>query len=91
MIKPGATLQVERIALHKLQIREYQTRYPDRLTHYINLMSTNPGDPGVICVKPQPGGAYEVLDGHHRFCAMIMTGRAEALCLVINETTEEQQ
>lgn len=85
MIKPGAAIEVKRIPLRQLHVREYQTRYPDRLLHYIDLLTREAGDPGVICVKPQPHGTYEILDGHHRYCALVMTGRPEALCLVINE------
>ena len=41
--------------------------------------------PGLISVKPRGDGYYEILDGHHRYCAHILAGRCEALCLVIEE------
>lgn len=85
MIKPDATLEVRRIPLRLLHVREYQSRYPDRLLHYIDLLSKDHGDPGVVCVKPHDNGTYEILDGHHRYCAMVMTGRTTVLCLVIDE------
>lgn len=88
MILPGAHLEVQRIPLHQLRVYENQQRYPDRLMHYVGLLARHAGDPGVICVKPREDG-YEILDGHHRFCALIINGREDALCLVIDEDNAE--
>jgi hypothetical protein len=90
MIQPGADLELKRIPLHQLHVYENQQRYPDRLMHYIGLLTRHDGDPGVIAVKPR-GNGYEILDGHHRYCALIITGREDALCLVIDEDTEARQ
>ena len=85
MIKQGARLHIRRVMLSDLRVHEYQRRYPDRLAHYLALLEHNDTDDlGVIHVKPQPGG-YEILDGHHRYCALVMSGRPDALCLVIDE------
>lgn len=85
MIKRDATLRIERLPVSALQVHEYQRRYPDRLAHYLALLEQNTMDDlGIIHVKPRPGG-YEILDGHHRYCALIMSGRTNALCLVISE------
>lgn len=85
VIKHDANLTIQRIMLSDLRVYEYQRRFPDRLAHYIALLEQNErGDLGVIHVKPRDHG-YEVLDGHHRYCALVMSGRADALCLVIDE------
>jgi hypothetical protein len=85
MIKAGARLTIKRLPLHQLQVHENQQRYPGQLTRYLALLQENTTDDlGVIHVKPRASG-YEILDGHHRYCALIMSGRADALCLVIEE------
>ena len=73
-----------------MHVTECQARYPERVLHYINLLQRSPNDaPGLISVQPSRlhPGMFELLDGHHRFCAHIATGRADALCLVIEEPT----
>jgi hypothetical protein len=89
MIKRGAGLQVTRVPLSLIVVTEHQVRYPDKLNLYIKLCLEHPeDDPGVIFLKRMknvPGVLYEILDGHHKFCALIMTGRIDALCLIIEE------
>lgn len=85
MIKRDAELTLKRIPISDLRVFEYQERYPDRLTHYLELLANNDvDDPGIILVKPRDYG-YEVLDGHHRYVACVMKGRPDALCLEIKE------
>lgn len=85
MIKQGAKLKVRRIPLQKLRVYEHQIRYPDRLTHYLNLLDHNHTDDlGLIMVKHRKHG-YEILDGHHRYVALVMSGRTDALCVEIRE------
>lgn len=85
MIKRNAKLDIQRLKLSQLQVYEYQERYPDRLTHYLGLLARNTtDDPGLILVKPREHG-YEILDGHHRYVALVMSGREDALCVVIDE------
>lgn len=91
MITEGSKFEFQRIPVADIRVTEYQERYPDRLSHYINLMLANPNDsPGFILVKRMRDCAstYEVLDGHHRFVSHIMTGRSTALCIVIEEPNE---
>ena len=88
MIRADARLSIRRIPLSDLHVYENQQRYPDRLTHYVRLLlePSNVGtDPGIIHVKERANG-FEILDGHHRYCALIMAGRPDALCLVIDES-----
>ena len=88
MIRPGSGLMIDRIPLAWLHVTEYQQRYPDRVMHYVKLLNEHPdADPGIIHVQHHDGG-YEILDGHHRYCALIIAGRPNALCLIINEPKE---
>lgn len=85
MIKRNAKLDILRLQLSQLHVYEYQERYPDRLTHYLGLLARNKSDdPGLILVKPREHG-YEILDGHHRYVALVMSGREDALCVIIDE------
>lgn len=86
MIKADASLSIKRLGLHEIQIKEFQVRYPDRLAHYITLLQANPDQyAGLLSVAPSDThtGMYALLDGHHRYVASIMTGREDALCVVI--------
>lgn len=86
MIKRGAQLTVARVPISQMRITEYQKRYPDRLTHYLRLLEQNESDDlGVIYLKPF-GMDFEVLDGHHRYVAYVMSGRSDALALIIDES-----
>lgn len=88
MILPDAMLSITRIPLSRLIVTEHQPRHFDRLKHYYDLLILPENAhkaPGLISVKPRGDGYYEILDGHHRYCAHILAGRCEALCLVIEE------
>lgn len=88
MIKPDAVLRIERIPLERLQVKEYQRRYPDRLLMYIQSLHDHPGEyAGILSVVPSDThpGMFTILDGHHRYCASIFTGRPDALCVIIEE------
>lgn len=88
MISPAARLAVRRLPLDCLQVKEHQMRYATQLARYIELLEAHPGQyAGVLSVVPSDThpGMYALLDGYHRFCAYIMAGRSEALCLVIEE------
>jgi hypothetical protein len=91
VIKRGAQLTVARVPICQMRITEYQKRYPDRLTHYLGLLEQNATDDlGVIYLKPFDSGGYEVLDGHHRYVAYVMSGRPDALALIIDESECEE-
>jgi hypothetical protein len=69
-----------------MRVTENQERYPDRLIHYLRLLKTNDTDDlGVIYLKPYKDD-YEILDGHHRYCAYVMAGRPDGLALIIDES-----
>src|SRR4051794_28757984 len=88
MIPASATLSIQRLLLSSLRFFQHEKRYPNRLLHYIEVMSrpeNTDSFPGVVSVKPLGDGTYQVLDGHHRVLAHVMVGRGEVLCLVIEE------
>lgn len=88
MIRRDARLTLERLPLSALSVFEYQTRYPEQLMRYVRLLEADStgADLGLIHVKPHASGRFEILDGHHRFCALVLSGRPDALCLVIDES-----
>lgn len=88
MIKPSATLSIRTLPLSFIQVTEAQERYPTRLAHYMQLLIAHPGEyAGLLSVQPSKTheGMFELLDGHTRFCASLMAGRPDALCIVIEE------
>lgn len=88
MISANAKLTIQRIPLECIQVKEYQVRYPDKLNLYIKLLTEHPWEyAGLLFVTPSNThqGMFALLDGHHKFCASIMTGRPDALCVVIEE------
>lgn len=91
MITRDSTLAVERIPLARITVTEAQSRYPARVLHYVTLMLAQPtADAGVVSLKPRGDGSgyYEILDGHHRYCAAILCGRDDLLALVITEPND---
>lgn len=91
MISADARLTILCIDLADIHVEECQPRYPEKLTTYIELLRAYPTHyPGVLAVQPSTRhpGMFALLDGHHRFCALIMAGRSDALCLIIEEGKE---
>jgi hypothetical protein len=94
MIKANARLSIAVLPLDKIQIREFQRRFPEKLNLYVQLLSDNPEDyAGLLSVTPSDTheGMFALLDGHHRMAACIMTGRKEHLCLIIEEPGQESE
>lgn len=88
MIASTAKLSIQRIELCHIQIKEYQIRYPSRLQHYVDLLLTHPDSyAGLLSVVPSNThpGLFVLLDGHHRYCASILAGRTDVLCVVVEE------
>lgn len=88
MISPHAKLTISRIPLDCIQVKEYQERYVERLHHYLSLLQEYPyAYAGLLHVTPSTThpGMYTLLDGHHTFCASIMSGRPDALCVIVEE------
>ncbi len=88
MIKPDSRLSIQTISLDCIQVKEYQNRYVEKLLDYIQLLLKYPGEyAGLLFVTPSNThkGMFALLDGYHKFCGYIMTGRKDALCVVIEE------
>lgn len=89
MIKANAKLSIQRIPLNLIQINEFQERFPEKLLLYIKLLREYPDQYAgllfVVLSNTHPG-MYVLMDGHHKFCASIMVGRKDALCVVIEES-----
>jgi len=91
-IKDGAEVSLSVQDLSKIRITEFQPRYPERLQHYIGILEEHPHDHlGVLLLKPSTDGYFEILDGHHRFLAYVMTGRQFALALTVDERNIDEQ
>ncbi len=89
MIKADAKLTIATLPLSSLQVTEYQERFPVQLNRYMHLLLAHPGEyAGFLCVQPSTShkGMFELLDGHTRFCASIMTGRKDVLAVIIEES-----
>jgi len=90
MIKADAILTIRKLRLDEIQVKEWQERYPEKLNLYIELLHKHPGQyAGLLFVTPSDThpGMFALLDGYHKFCASIMCGRSDALCVVIEEKT----
>jgi hypothetical protein len=88
MISLDAHCTVARIPLSCIHVAECQERYFEQLQRYVQLLKEHPQNYlGFLSVQPSGyhPGMFELLDGHHRFCAYIMAGRADALCVVIDD------
>ncbi len=88
MIKPEAKLSIQRIPLEYLHVGDFNPRYTSMVLKYVEQLREYPGqDAGYIRVKPSQihPGMFAIEDGHHRFCAYIIAGRKEMLCVVIEE------
>lgn len=90
MIAPGCHARITLVAVSAIRITEHQPRYPDRVLHYVRLLS-DPANaeqyPGFIHLMPldDQGEQYTILDGHHRYLASVIVGRAWVLALVLTE------
>jgi ParB-like chromosome segregation protein Spo0J len=87
MISKDAKLTIQRISMECLQVKMHEPRHVERLLSYISVIRQHPQSDILLHVTPSDthSGMYCILDGHHRFIASIMTGRKDALCVVIEE------
>ena len=94
MIVPGTRVRLAHVPLERILVTECQRRYPERVLHYVRLLS----DPahadhaaGFVHLAPygtrEPDGTplYTVLDGHHRYVAHLLAGRTRVLALILVE------
>lgn len=87
MIAKGATLRIERILLCRLFVTETTSVFPEKYAIYFDLLTKHPEmDVDPLIVTPAEGcpDIYYISNGKHRFCASIMAGREDALCIVVD-------
>jgi|GEM_PF-4728371 len=79
------------ISVQQIVITEHQPRYPERVQHYVRLLS-DPAHansyPGFIHLMPYgeaDSGLFTILDGHHRYLASVICGRSHVLALILVE------
>lgn len=88
VIAADAKLTIQRIPLENLHVGDFDPRYTGMVMKYVEQLREFPGhDTGYIRVKPcyHHPGMFEIIDGHHRFCAYIIAGRRSMLCIVVEE------
>lgn len=91
MIAPGTQLHIVVVRLSQIIISENQARYPERVMHYVRLL-TDPAHAehyaGVAHLAPYGVNTrtheplYTLLDGHHRYLASVIAGRETLLGIV---------
>lgn len=88
MIRATTKLSIMVVPLERLQVREFQIRDIAQVEMYYHLLLQHTGSyAGLISVKPSDlyPGMFAILDGHHRYCASILAGRHDALCVIEEE------
>lgn len=90
MIVPGTRVRMARVPIEQIVVSEHQARYVERVLHYVRLLADPQhaaSHPGFIHLAPYgpEAGRYTILDGHHRFLAHVIAGRAEVLALILIE------
>lgn len=83
MIPHDKHVTVQWIELGRLRVGEPLARDVDWIFCLVQKLEQHKSeDLTPIEVEPVPGG-YQIINGHHRFCAYIIAGRKQALCLVL--------
>ncbi len=91
MIPAGAVLSIQRIPLARLMVVEMPDPalcFPEKFQIYLDLLRTHPNadvDPLIVAPSQKYVGMYAIYNGKHRYCASIMAGRADMLCVVVEE------
>ena len=85
MIDANATLTIQRIALSQLQVIETESCFPAKFDIYLQLLRDNPDldvEPLIVTASPTHENMFAIKNGKHRFCASIMAGRRDVLCII---------
>lgn len=91
MISRDATLAVERIPLGQLVIGEDLARDTSRVLTYTALLTGQPDhDMEPAIVERISADLYRIRNGHHRFVAAVIAGRADMLAVVVNERCQHE-
>lgn len=94
MIIHGSRFEIQTaVPLRNIVSAEHQIRSLERVKHYLHLLLEHPDRSlGPIMLAPYNGapGFYRILDGHHRFLATHIAGRATMLAVVIYEPHDDR-
>jgi hypothetical protein len=98
MIAPGTRITIVVVPLEQIVVTEHQRRYPEQAWRYARLLD----DPtyadhfaGIVSLAPTGGydaqgePIYTLLDGHHRYVASILAGRAHLLAAIHSPPSDE--
>jgi ParB-like chromosome segregation protein Spo0J len=86
MISVSANLSTARLPLNRIVVREMEPRELGRIAALVHLMEASGEDiDPLITVRPLDDGYYEVENGHHRFIAYLVAGRAAIPCVIVRE------
>jgi len=89
MIKADAQLRIRRLPLSCLVVTTIDACFPGKFMTYLGLLQDNPDqdvDPLIVAPLPKYPGLFVIYNGRHRFCASIMAGRKDAMCIVVEES-----
>lgn len=85
MIRSNARLHIALVPLETIQVKEFQIRDIEVVVKYYHMLLKHPdeylGLLYLVCSQTHEG-MYTLLDGHRRYCAYILAGRSEALCVI---------
>lgn len=88
MITPDTKLSIALIPLECIQVRAFEIRDIDLTMKYYYMLLHNPGKfLGLLYLVPSDThtGMYALLEGYKRYCAYILAGYHEALCVIGQE------
>jgi len=91
MIPASATLSIHRIPISRLMVVETPDPalcFPAKFQIYLDLLRNHPDadvDPLIVAPSQAYIRMYAIYNGKHRYCASIMAGRADVLCVVVEE------
>jgi ParB-like chromosome segregation protein Spo0J len=86
---PIALIPIERIQPHPLNPRPWSERYrarvhEDKVDRLMTIIGTNGYDPTEpITVRQTAPGEYQIIMGHHRYCAMRELGHVNIPCTIV--------
>lgn len=84
MISQDASLSIARLPLNRIVVREMSPRAIARIEAFVNVMESSAMDiDPLITVRPLDDGYYEIENGHHRFIAYLILGRAAIPCVIV--------
>jgi hypothetical protein len=86
LIHPDARLSAAWLPLNRLVVGETEEKDIERVRFYLNLMDASGlhAEPP-LTVRPIEYGYFMILNGHHKFMAHILAGKAVAPCVIIEE------